>query len=289
MPSYAVVGASRGIGLEFVYQLACRSDTVVFAIARNPEGSTHLKTAVATFKNVHIISGDVADHSTLEASLRLSKQVSEITSGKLDYLIHNAANLDPNDVFKGFSDYPNMEDLDNDFISAVCGPASRHANQLKLISRPFPLQYKVNSLGPVHSITAFLPLLRASTTRKIIVIGSGGGYAKTILALGIVNICAYAMSKAAAHIAATKFALQLKDEGFVVVTLDPGFVNVSATAPSKDALKGFRAAMRETEVQFAVQTPKESVLDQLRVIDGLESSHNGLYLSHKGGEYQAPG
>ena len=47
-------------------------------------------------------------------------------------------------------------------------------------------------------------------------------------------MCAYGMTKAAAHIATTKFALQLKDEGFVVVTLDPGVVNTGATAPPDD-------------------------------------------------------
>nr|VWP01196.1 Adenylate cyclase [Ganoderma boninense] len=68
MPSYAVVGASRGIGLEYVRQLASRSDAVVFAVVRSPETSTHLKDVAAGFKNIHIIAGDVTDHSTLEAS-----------------------------------------------------------------------------------------------------------------------------------------------------------------------------------------------------------------------------
>ncbi|KAM5539607.1 hypothetical protein V8D89_006716 [Ganoderma adspersum] len=265
MPSYyAVVGASRGIGLQYIHQLASRPDAVVFAIVRNPEGSIHLQAAAASLKNVHIISGEVADYITLE---RAAKQISEITGGKLDYLIHNAANLDTNTVFKGFHDFANMEELDNAFISA----------------------YKVNSLGPVHSITAFLPLLRASNTRKIVVIGSGGGDIKTILALGIANTCAYAMSKAAAAIAATKFALQLKDESFVTVTLDPGIVDISATSPDNttgEALQAFRTSMREPGVQLAIQTPEESVTAQLKVIDGLLPSHNGLYLSHMGGEYR---
>ena len=43
-------------------------------------------------------------------------------------------------------------------------------------------------------------------------------------------MAAYGMTKAAAVMAATKFAIMLKDEGFVVVTLAPGMVNTSATA-----------------------------------------------------------
>ncbi|PIL30292.1 hypothetical protein GSI_07473 [Ganoderma sinense ZZ0214-1] len=94
MPSYTVVGASRGIGLEYVSQLASRSDAMVFAIVRNPEGSTHLKDVAMSSKNIHIIPGDVG----------AAKQVSEITGGKLDYLIHNAASTNVNTVYKGFDD-----------------------------------------------------------------------------------------------------------------------------------------------------------------------------------------
>ena len=48
------------------------------------------------------------------------------------------------------------------------------------------------------------------------------------------DLCTYGMTKAAALIPTTKFALKLKDEGFVVVALDPGLVNTSATAPKHD-------------------------------------------------------
>ena len=92
----------------------------------------------------------------------------------------------------------------------------------------------VNSLGPVHSITAFLPLLRASKTKKIIVIGSAASDPKAILSMRLANLCAYGMSKGAAVVATAKFALQLKDEGFVVVTLYPGLVNTSGTALPSD-------------------------------------------------------
>ncbi|KAI0753745.1 hypothetical protein C8Q74DRAFT_1306713 [Fomes fomentarius] len=40
---------------------------------------------------------------------------------------------------------------------------------------------------------------------------------------------AYHMTKAAALIATTKWALKLRDEGFVVVSLSPGLVDTTAT------------------------------------------------------------
>ena len=52
-------------------------------------------------------------------------------------------------------------------------------------------------------------------------------------------MAAYGMTKAAAVMAATKFAIMLKDEGFVVVTLSPGLVDVSSTLSDAGGL--FRA------------------------------------------------
>ena len=100
----------------------------------------------------------------------------------------------------------------------------------------FASQFRINSLGPIHSIKAFLPLLRASTTKKIIVIGSGAGDVKYNRDVGIANMAAYGMTKAAGLIATTKFAAQLKDEGFVVVTLSPGLVDVTGTVDSAGTL-----------------------------------------------------
>ena len=44
-----------------------------------------------------------------------------------------------------------------------------------------------------------------------------------------------AMTKAAAHVAATKWALHLKDEGFVVITLSPGMVDTTETNVSGES------------------------------------------------------
>ena len=87
MPSFVVVGASRGIGLEYIRQLvsptspffdlvtyaartyqAKRPDAVVFALVRNPAKSSHLNSAVATLKNVHVFAADVTDYRSLEVS-----------------------------------------------------------------------------------------------------------------------------------------------------------------------------------------------------------------------------
>ena len=50
-----------------------------------------------------------------------------------------------------------------------------------------------------------------------------------MLKAGISDMSAYHMTKAAALIATTKWALKLRDEGFVVVSLSPGLVDTTGT------------------------------------------------------------
>ena len=50
----------------------------------------------------------------------------------------------------------------------------------------------------------------------------------------------------------------------------------------------FTTLKKDTAIQIKEQSPEDAVAAQLRVIDGLEAAHNGLWLSHLGGEYRAP-
>lgn len=60
-------------------------------------------------------------------------------------------------------------------------------------------------------------------------LGTDGAIPNTVYALGLPDLCAYSMSKAASMLATAKYALQLKDEGFIVVTLAPGLVDTTDT------------------------------------------------------------
>ncbi|TBU39488.1 NAD(P)-binding protein [Dichomitus squalens] len=250
MPSYLVVGASRGLGLEYIRQLAKRPDAVVIALVRNPAKSTHLTSAIAGLKNVHLAS----------------KQVAEITGGTLDYLIHNAARMNPATIYNGFDDYPDVEQLDSDFVEA----------------------FKANGLGPVHSIKAFLPLLRASSTKKIVVIGTEASQPDFVRSFDFALAVAYGVTKAAGLLATTKYAVQLKDEGFVVVSLHPGLVDTSATgvAGASQAFSAFLNKTISSGIPIQILTPEQSVVAQLKVIDALSPSDNGLFLNYTGGEWR---
>ncbi|RPD58582.1 NAD-P-binding protein [Lentinus tigrinus ALCF2SS1-6] len=288
MPSYAVIGASRGIGLAYVRQLATRPDTTVFAIVRNASASTHLTKATAGLKNVHVVEADIADYASVE---RAAKQVAKVTGGTLDVLIHNAARTDPATIYLGFDQLyvvaasyavysrsrdaptpsPSMDALDADFIEA----------------------YKINALGVIHSIAAFLPLLRASTapTKKVVVISTPGADLNFIRAAGVGDMAAYGITKAAGLMAATKYAVKLKDEGFVVVSLAPGVVDTGETmgeSGNPDASAGvaqFVEGMNAKGIPMELLTPEQSVAAQLKTIDALTLEQNGAFLNYTGEEW----
>ncbi|KAI0646046.1 NAD-P-binding protein [Trametes meyenii] len=265
--SYAIIGAARGIGLEFVQQLLRRANTTVFAVVRHKLASTHLTAAIASANNVHIIEADITDHRSLA---RAAQEIAAINGGSLDYLIHNAARMVTATISYGFDQYKDPDELEADFIDA----------------------FRVNTIGVIHSITAFLPLLRAGSAKKIIVIGSGGGDPHFVQVSGIADMAAYGTTKAAQVLVTTKWALKLKDEGFVVITLSPGLVDTTQTfgesvAPEvrenfQNAITLFKAAGLSIEVQ----TPEQSVREQLRVIDGLKESDNGAFLRHNGTSFR---
>lgn len=66
--TYVVTGASRGLGAEFVKQLAAKGNTV-FALARNPEGSDKLKTLVDN-KHVYAIKMDANNEDSIKVNIK---------------------------------------------------------------------------------------------------------------------------------------------------------------------------------------------------------------------------
>ncbi|RDX49124.1 hypothetical protein OH76DRAFT_1483344 [Lentinus brumalis] len=129
--------------------------------------------------------------------------------------------------------------------------------------------------GVVHSVVAFLPLLRAAPTKKIVVVNTAGADLGFIRAAAIADAAAYGMTKAAALIATTKWAVKLQDEGFMFVMR--ALISSATWAGEVLSKKG---------VSLTIQTPKESVSAQLEVVDSLKPFDNGLFLAYTGGEYR---
>jgi short-subunit dehydrogenase len=67
---YVITGASRGIGLEYVKQLSSQEGNVVYAGARNPEGSEELM-ALVDNKKVFAFSIDVNSKESIEVRIKV--------------------------------------------------------------------------------------------------------------------------------------------------------------------------------------------------------------------------
>ncbi|PNP58199.1 hypothetical protein THARTR1_01896 [Trichoderma harzianum] len=84
MSSYAITGASRGLGLELVTQLSSVPGNTIFALVRDPDTSPALQDLANERSNIRVLTADVNDP---DAILSAAASVSTVIGGKLDILI----------------------------------------------------------------------------------------------------------------------------------------------------------------------------------------------------------
>lgn len=85
-------------------------------------------------------------------------------------------------------------------------------------------QFKTNVVGVTHTINAFLPLLRAGKTKKVLVVSSSMGSPKFCLDVNYAPAPAYSISKAALNMVVAKFSTKFKNEGFTFIAISPGLL-----------------------------------------------------------------
>jgi NAD(P)-dependent dehydrogenase (short-subunit alcohol dehydrogenase family) len=90
----------------------------------------------------------------------------------------------------------------------------------------------VNVLGVIYSINAFLPLVRKGSVKKITVISTGMADTDLVVQHDIPGSLIYASVKAATNMVVAKYAVELRGEGIVLLSLSPGVVNTHE-GPSK--------------------------------------------------------
>lgn len=85
-----------------------------------------------------------------------------------------------------------------------------------------------NIFGPIATINAFLPLIRAGKAKKIVHISTGLADPDFNRVSQIPAQVGYSTSKAAAVVLIAKYASELAPEGIKVVSLSPGWVATEA-------------------------------------------------------------
>ncbi|KAJ7829041.1 hypothetical protein B0H13DRAFT_1655900 [Mycena leptocephala] len=256
MSSYVITGAARGIGLEFVSQLSADSSNTIFALVRNKSTAAALSSLPGN--NITILEAELTD---VESVLSAANAVSEATGGRLDYLINNAGIHDQSKTT--LDTFPTQDALDQDLLE----------------------NFRVNTLGTIHTTNAFLPFLRARTTKKVITLSTGAADLAFVTGTSSSRQVGYAISKAALNMAVAKFAAALKQEGFVFLALSRGSWtrrrNVRTPQQSEE-YKAWTQALTKIAPNFSGPlTPQASVKMMLEVIYRWTVEDTGAFVSHR--------
>ncbi|KAK3379092.1 putative short-chain dehydrogenase [Lasiosphaeria ovina] len=266
MPSYAVTGTSRGLGLEFVKQLSQNANNTVFAIVRNPDSATNLQTLAKQRPNVHIVKADITDPQSLVSA---AAEISKETNGILDVLINNAVSTNP---------------------AAGAVPPSQIPLDVAATRDFFKAAYESSLYGAIWTTNAFLPMIESGKEKKIIHISTGIADARVIKGTGVTAAVDYAVAKGAMNILVAKYAAELEPKGIKVVALSPGWVDTYAGPTPKPAeILGVEAYILQSfqkiwpNLKGQIQ-PEESIKMVLNVIENLTTEQSGLMISHHGNE-----
>jgi NAD(P)-dependent dehydrogenase (short-subunit alcohol dehydrogenase family) len=220
-PIALVTGATAGLGLATARGLAAAGMTTLLGYRDHQRGITAAaELAKEGLTAVHPIRIDVAD----DASVRDAMELIEQQHGGLDVLVNNAAVM-----------------------------ASKHVTELA--AADFLTEFETNFFGVVRTISAALPLLRASRVPRIVNVSSRGAsfglltgperhqYQSTL------NL-PYATSKAALNMLTLRYAEVFQNspgyEHLKINAVHPGYVSsrMSNFLGTKSPDEGARASLR---------------------------------------------
>jgi len=197
-----ITGANRGIGLEYVRQIARRDWNVVAAV-RDPAGAAELQAIARAHPQVVIEQLDVSDFKAIEALAAKYK------GQAIDILLLNAA-ITP----KYASAFKPLAGVDFDM-----------ARQ----------SFEVNALAPLKMCQAFMDSVAASGKKQIVVISSKGGSFSEGPKMPMMY--EYRASKAALDMYMYTLAFETPKKGVTLTLLSPGQVNTMQGMKQPNAIE----------------------------------------------------
>ncbi|HAX90713.1 MAG TPA: short-chain dehydrogenase [Rhodospirillaceae bacterium] len=236
MPTILITGANRGIGLALTQSYLSRGDDVI-ATCRAPEKATALQALSKQHSGLTILPLEVTDPDSI------AHLVATLGNRPIDILINNAG------VLSG-STHP--------FTSLDIDPAQTLGT---IDAEEWDTILRINTIAPIMVTQALLPNLKQAMTRKIAMISSGSGSITKAIEH---DYMAYGSSKAALNYAMKSVSFALQKDGFVVVSLNPGWVKTDMGSCDADL------------------TPQESAARLMRVIDTLTPEQTGQFIRHTG-------
>src|SRR3989338_3175984 len=190
-----VTGANRGLGFEFVRQLAAQGWRV-FACCRNPQQAEALNALMPAAQ------GKISVHAlSVEDGAQISELAQRLDGQPIDLLINNAGRYSGREF-------------------GVFG----QTNTTEWIK-----SFEVNAIAPLKMAEAFVEHVGRSQMKTIVIItskmgsvgdnSSGGSYL-------------YRSSKAAVNIVAKSLSIDLRPRGIKVALLHPGWVKTDMGGPN---------------------------------------------------------
>ncbi|TFB07699.1 hypothetical protein CCMA1212_000494 [Trichoderma ghanense] len=261
MPSYAITGASKGIGRELVRQLAQSPTNTILALVRNPSPTSipSLHALAQSHPNIHILQADTTDPASILAAARKATEI--LDGGALDVLIHNA----------------NSVDLDTFALPPTKVPFDVDATR-----KFYEVPARTAIWGGAWTTNAFLPLIERGEMKKIVHITSSMANTELILGSRIEYALAYSIAKAGLNVQVAKYAAELAPKGIKTLALCPGWVDTwegpkpPQVVQAEELMLGqFRKVEPNLKGQISVE---ESVSQQLRAIDALDAARSGTVI-----------
>jgi NAD(P)-dependent dehydrogenase (short-subunit alcohol dehydrogenase family) len=185
MKTALVTGANRCLGLEFTRQLA-NDGYHVIATARDRAKARALNELAAMHEHIQIETLDVTLPESIAALANILKDTS------IDLLVNNAGTSGESGVTVGNIDKENFLNV-----------------------------FTINCFGVVKMCEQFLPMLKRSDDKQVLVVSSRMG---SISDNDSGKSYAYRASKAALNAVMKSFAIDVKEQGIKVMLIHPGWV-----------------------------------------------------------------
>ncbi|KAF9475789.1 NAD(P)-binding protein [Pholiota conissans] len=247
---YFVAGATRGIGLALVAEIAAKDPSaIVYAGGRNPSGSPQLVEIGSKYPGRVELVKYVSAHK--EGNDALAKEISK-KHGHIDTVIANAA------------------------IAKSAGKIH------ETISGNYEECFSVNVVGPIVLFQAFRDLLKASALPRFVAISSGAG------SIGMMDMIpmdtsSYGTSKAALNWVVRK--IHFENEWLIAYPQCPGAVDTDMSKQGR--ARDTTGKMAEVIKQLTLRQPAEAarilvniMQESTREKDGgqFHNIDNGRYL-----------
>jgi NAD(P)-dependent dehydrogenase (short-subunit alcohol dehydrogenase family) len=211
MPVYCITGANRGLGLEFVRQLAQdTSNTIIACIRSNATDTSDLQFVAS--KTTHILVCDTGSSASISSFTKAL--ASTLSNKKIDFLLNNAG------------------------VNSVS-----HQTALTIGEEDLHREIQINVLGPATIVSKLVDAGLLAESARIMNMTSGLGSMERSLGISPRKCATYSISKGALNMLTVHQSGDLREKlkEVVVVCMDPGWVKTRM---------GGEAAVLEKEVSI---------------------------------------